>query len=75
MGFLCLDRVFLHRDKVWPRQGILGHDRVLYCPDRVWGKAKRVYVVAENLMSRHTSYSGKKKKKKKKKGPLRIGAS
>ena len=40
MGFLCHDRVILRRDKVWPRQGILGRDRVFSCSDRVWGKGQ-----------------------------------
>ena len=40
MRFLCLDRVFLSRDRVWPRQGILCHDRVFSCRDRVWVKGQ-----------------------------------
>ena len=37
---LCRDKVFLHRDRVWPRQGILGRDIVFSCRDRVWGKGQ-----------------------------------
>ena len=40
MGFLYRDRVFLRRDRVWPRQGILGHDIVFSCSNRVWGKGQ-----------------------------------
>ena len=28
----------LYHDRVWPRHGILGHDRVCSCHDRVWRK-------------------------------------
>ena len=38
MGFLCHDRVFSRRDKVWPKQEILGRHRVFSCRDQVWGK-------------------------------------
>ena len=37
--FLC-DKVFLCRDRVWPRYGILGCDRVFSCHDQVWGKGQ-----------------------------------
>ena len=40
MGFLCRDIVLLRRNRVWPRQGILGSDRVFSCSDRVWGKGQ-----------------------------------
>ena len=40
MGFLYLERVFLRHDRVWTRQGILGHDIVFSCSDRVWGKGQ-----------------------------------
>ena len=40
MGFLCRNRVFSRRDKVWPRQEILGRNRIFSCRDRVWGKGQ-----------------------------------
>ena len=40
MRFLCRDRVFSRRDRVWPRQEILGRDKVFFCHDRVWGKGQ-----------------------------------
>ena len=40
MRFLCHNRVFLRRDRVWLRQGILGCDRVFSCHDQVWGKGQ-----------------------------------
>ena len=40
MGFLCRDRVFSRRNRVWPRQKILGHSRLFSCRDRIWGKGQ-----------------------------------
>ena len=40
MAFLCRDRVFLRCDRVWPKHGILGHDVVFSCRDRVWDKGQ-----------------------------------
>ena len=34
-GLLCHHKVFLRCNRVWPRQRILGRDRVLFCSDRV----------------------------------------
>ena len=31
---------FLRRDKIWPRQNILGHNRVFSCCRRVYGKSE-----------------------------------
>ena len=39
-GFLFHDKVFFRRDRVWPRQGILGRDKVISCYDRVLGKGQ-----------------------------------
>ena len=39
-GFLCHDKVFLRHDRVWPRQKVLGCDRVFSYRDGVWGKGQ-----------------------------------
>ena len=46
MGFLCHDRVFLRRDKVWPRQGILGRN-IVFLVATEFGFGCGFYVMTE----------------------------
>ena len=44
MGFLCRDKIFLCRDRVWPRHEILGSDKVFSVAIEFGARAKRVYI-------------------------------